>query len=345
MIEIKNLCLDLAGFALKDINLSITPGEFFALIGPTGSGKSLLLETLAGIMTPTDGKIFRNGKDITRTPPEKRRFGIVYQDHALFPHLSVEQNIRFGFRYMKKRVNNEQEIVNSLAQTLGIDHLLGRGIKTLSGGELQRTAMARALAVGPEVLLLDEPMSALDPAFRLDIQQMLSTMHKDTGITFIMVTHSFDDVFYLAQNAAIIRKGEIVQDGPTEEVFNKPNSKFAAGFVGMRNIFPAKGMADGAVRVNPEFSIASSEASPNASHVAFRPEDVALSTTRPEVLSNVFQAMVKSIAPDGFNIRLDLDCLGETVHVFMLKRQVADMGIEKGQKVYWEIPPERVHCF
>ena len=344
MIEIKNLGLNLPGFALKDINLSIGEGEFFALIGPTGSGKSLLLETLAGIMTPTSGHIFHNGRDITHLSPERRRFGLVYQDHALFPHLTVEQNIRFGFRYLKKDVGDKNGIVGSLARTLGIDHLLGRRIQSLSGGELQRTAMARALAVKPDVLLLDEPMSALDPAFRHDIQKMLSTMHQETGITFVMVTHSFDDVFYLAQSAALIRKGEIVQTGPIGELFNRPQNSFAAGFVGMKNIFPAR-WENGKVLVDDAFSLDSAAGEGEMSHVAFRPEEVVVETRQPENSGNLFSATIAKIAPEGFHVCLDMDCQGRTIHVFMLKRQVADLGLEQGREVYWSIPPGSVHIF
>ena len=236
MIRVENLSLRLPGFSLREINLELAEGEFFALIGPTGSGKTLILESLAGLKRVSSGRIFLGGRDITGLPPESRGVGIVYQDQALFPHMSVIRNITYGLRYAPKGAGSK---VDSLLERLGLGRLRDRNVTTLSGGEAQRVALARALIVEPRVLLLDEPLSSLDPAFRHELQVLLKNLHQETGLTCLMVSHDFGEVMSLAGRAAVIHQGRIRQTGGVADIFQRPATPFVARFVGMKNVFPA----------------------------------------------------------------------------------------------------------
>lgn len=231
MIKIDNLSIHLPDFAVRDVSLSVAPGEFFILLGPTGAGKSLILEALAGLAPITQGTLHLNGTEITHLPPEKRHLAIVYQDGALFPHLTVKENIAFGLRYQNKKADNARQTVHDLMDRLGITRLKTRKPPTLSGGEKQRTALARALAVKPDVLLLDEPLSALDPATRSEISTLLKTLHRDEAMTCLMVTHDFDEARYLGQSMAVIRDGRIEQSGPVQTLFHHPETPFVARFL------------------------------------------------------------------------------------------------------------------
>ncbi|MBC7326225.1 MAG: ATP-binding cassette domain-containing protein, partial [Moorella sp. (in: Bacteria)] len=224
-------------FQLRDISLEVLPGEYFVILGPTGAGKTVLLEVIAGMHAPDAGEIWLGEENITAWPPEKRRFGFVYQDYALFPHINVRENIVFGLKNKKLppgEINRELEAVISL---LGIAHLLQRFPYTLSGGEQQRVALARALIMKPRVLLLDEPLSALDPCTKEMLQQELKGLHQLTGTLTIHVTHDFEEAFFLADRVGIIEQGCLLQVGPAEEVFTRPRTAAVARFVGAENIY------------------------------------------------------------------------------------------------------------
>jgi molybdate/tungstate transport system ATP-binding protein len=181
-----------------------------------------------------------SGRDVTGLPPERRGVGIVYQDCALFPHLSVEKNIHYGLRYHNGSNSNGRARCRDLVERLGLADLLDRSVTTLSGGEKQRVALARALATAPSVLLLDEPLASLDPCFREEIRDLFRSLHQETGITVLMVTHDFTDAHTLAQRVAILHDGRIEQTGTAETVFRRPATTFVADFVGMRNVLPVR---------------------------------------------------------------------------------------------------------
>jgi len=240
MIDIRHLWVDCNTFQLQDITLKIEKNEFFVLMGPTGAGKTVLLEALAGLMPIKRGKILIGGRDLTKAPPEGRGVGIVYQDYALFPHLTVLENIRYGLRFHRIDQQETEARLHYLLETLRISALKGRYPAHLSGGEKQRVALARALIIKPAVLLLDEPLSSLDPGFREEIRGLLQALHKSSEVTFIMVTHNFSDAFSLAGRAAVINNGRIEQVDTVENIFQKPRTTFVAGFIGMKNLFPAQ---------------------------------------------------------------------------------------------------------
>jgi molybdate/tungstate transport system ATP-binding protein len=344
MIELKNVCVDLPGFCLKDVSLRIPDASFFSLLGPTGSGKSVLLEAMAGLLPLSRGQVLLDGRDITALPPEERGFGIVYQDCALFPHLSVKKNILYGLKYHGVPEGEGRRRLKRLAGRLRIDHLLGRGTAKLSGGEQQRVALARALIVEPRVLLLDEPLSALDPAFRQDVQKMLGSLHKELGVTFFMVTHDFDDVLFLADRAAVIRQGAIMQQGPTREVFDHPASAFVAGFVGMKNVFAVR-VQNGAARVG-DMEFPAPGVNGEVTHLAVRSENVLLRAEGDgPAASEGYAAQVGDIHPCGFSVEAEVQCGGVVFRAVVSRRRAMKLGLAPGLGVRMVVPGDALHYF
>ena len=244
MIDIRNLSVELGGFALHDICLNINRGEYFIILGPTGAGKTVLLESIAGVQPIKTGQIWLGGKDVTGMKPEERGASIVYQDYMLFPHYSVRENIVFG---LKVRRENPQQItlgLNRVVQLLGIEPLLLRRPDTLSGGEKQKVALARAIVTNPGVLLLDEPLSALDPQTRENVRQEILQLHGQLGLTVLHVTHDFEEAITMGDRIAVIGEGTIKQVGIPDEIFRHPNSEFVARFTMAGNILSGVAMKD-----------------------------------------------------------------------------------------------------
>ena len=210
MIELRGLLVRLGDFTLSVEGLRVQRGEYMVVLGPSGVGKTVLLLTLAGLITPEKGSIVINGVDVTRYPPERRGVALVPQGYALFPHMSVYDNIAYGLRV---RGAPEQEVrvrIKEIAERLGITHLLHRKPLTLSGGEQQRVALARALVIEPELLLLDEPLSALDPRLRINAMKLLMGLHRELGFTAIHVTHNLVEALSLATRIAYMEKGRLI---------------------------------------------------------------------------------------------------------------------------------------
>jgi molybdate/tungstate transport system ATP-binding protein len=345
MIEIKDLFIKFPGFALQDINLSIPNGEFFMLLGPTGAGKTLILEAIAGIVPITAGHIFVKGKEITRLPPEHRGTGIVYQDYALFPHLSVLKNITYGLRYHKNDPMASKKRVTRLMEQLGLEPLAQRSTHNLSGGEKQRISLARALAVNPSVLLLDEPLSALDPNFREDIRDLLKKLHQEVKTTFLMVTHDFAEAMFLGERMAVLNDGKIDQIGPVSEVFHKPATPFVAKFMGIKNVFHASFKHTKARVDNLEFHL-QSPPEEDRHYVAIRPEDIIISrngTLGNDV--NSFQAKVMGIADRGPYYEVSAGT-GDVIFTVMLsKKDFFKSKLQKGKDIHVIIRSSAIQVF
>jgi ABC-type Fe3+/spermidine/putrescine transport system ATPase subunit len=239
MLRLEDISLKLGEFRLREISLHVEPGTYLALLGPTGTGKTVLLETIAGVHKPGSGRIYIKGRDATHLAPEKRHLGIVYQDYALFPHLTVFQNIAFGLRLKGAEGRKIKKVVEEMASFLEIGHLLKRRPNRLSGGERQRVALARALVLEPYVLLLDEPLSALDRATRSRLQKELKRIHTELGITIIHITHDLMEAFFLADRLAVMKQGRILQEGPLDEVCGRPRNRDVAELVGIDNLIAA----------------------------------------------------------------------------------------------------------
>lgn len=231
MIKLINVSIRLGEFSLENVNLDIRQGEFFSILGPTGTGKSVILEMIAGFYKPDSGKIFLAGRDAAHIPPEKRNLGFVYQDYALFPHLNVYKNIAFGL-YMKRIPSlTIKARVKEVAEMLGIVKLLNRYPTTLSGGEQQRIALARALVLRPPVLLMDEPFSALDPNTRKKVYSDLKRLHAKYKFTAVHVTHDFAEAALLADRIGIILNGTVRKVGVPGSIFSNPEDPEIAAFL------------------------------------------------------------------------------------------------------------------
>ena len=281
--KIENLSIELETFKISKISFSLDKGDYLSIIGPTGAGKSILLESIIGIYKPKNGRIFLNKNNITELPPEKRKIGIIYQDYALFPHLNVKKNIEYGL------TEKDEEKLFRICKLLKIENLLHRFPETLSGGEKQRVALARALIVEPQLLLMDEPFSALDNQTKLNIRQLIREITQKLKITVIHITHDLDDVWALANKIAIIKDGNLIQFGTIEEIMFKPKNEFVAEFTGT-NILNGK-VIDiknnlTIIKINDEIisSIDKAKIDENVK-IAVRPENIILMKNKPKDLS------------------------------------------------------------
>jgi len=351
MIKIENLCVDFPIFSLRNVNLFIKKGEFFVLLGPTGAGKTVLLEAIAGLIPVKRGKIYIGGRDVTDSPPEKRDVSILYQDLALFPHLTVLGNIKYGLRFKKNNPVRAKKIMSELIEKLHLAPLLNRLPETLSGGEKQRVALARALVVEPCVLLLDEPLSSLDPSFREEVREYLKRLHQDTGITFFMVTHDFEDVLYLATKAAMMNQGEIEQVGEVSDIFQKPSSHFVANFVRAKNILSGKLVEKkghifidtGNIKV--EVTNCNLESGREKVYFTVRPEDIVISRNPlSSSARNLLSGRVQEILHRGPVLYVTVD-VGEKITALITKASFEEMELRKGDKVFLAFKATAVHVF
>ncbi len=348
MIAIKNLKVNLGDFFLQNINLDIKPGEYFIVLGPTGAGKTVLLEAIAGLYPVLEGEIWIGDKEITDLSPEKREIGIVYQDQALFPHLSVEKNIAFGLKMRKFPKNEVKAKIEAIGEVVGISHLLKRSPATLSGGERQKVALARALVTEPKVLLLDEPLSALDPETREKMQGELREMHRKVVVTIIHVTHNFEEAIALGHKVAVLNDGCIAQVGTSEEFLRRPSSEFIARFALTRNIFSGRvmGMEDGCtlIDIGGTKLRATTEAQGEV-RLSLRPEDILISKEPLQSSArNCFLGVVSDIADRGSVIYITVTLPPDFVCI--ITRQAFDeLKLRKGMEVWITFKASAIHVF
>ncbi len=342
MLAIEGLHTRLGDFDLQDINLQIDKNDFFVLMGPTGAGKTVLLEAIAGLVPVRSGSVSISGRTITHAPPEKRGIGIVYQDQALFPHLNVEKNIRYGLHFNPAGAEGTARFA-ALTGRLNLTHLLKRDVRTLSGGELQRVALARALIIDPDVLLLDEPVSALDPRFREEVRLLLKQLHNETRTTFLMVTHDFAEAIALAGRAAIMNAGRIEQTGSIEDIFKRPASTFAADFVGMKNIIRARFKGNQAIIGQTAINLAD-QPRPENRFIAIRPENIVVSH---EALSssmrNSIKGRISAVIDHGFTYEVQIAAPGLLLKSIITKSALIDLRLAEGLEVYASFKASAVH--
>ena len=236
MIKVENLCLNLGNFRLKSINFSVEDGQYCVLLGPSGAGKTLLMECITGLREPDRGRIFLNGREVTDIPPEERNIGYLPQDYALFPFMNVYHNISFGLRLRKFTADEIKRDVNNVADSLNIKHLLHRLPSTLSGGEKQRVALARAFIINPYFLLLDEPYCSLDASLKRHLWLQMLRFHRRTNKTTVHITHDLEEAFTLGEKVIVLINGCAEQSGSREDVFYHCNSFKVASFLGISNI-------------------------------------------------------------------------------------------------------------
>ncbi len=332
--------------ALKGVNLDVYRGELLVLLGPSGSGKSTLLRIIAGLEYPTSGRIYMEGVDITDLPPYKRDTSMIFQHLALFPHMTVYDNVAYGLKIRNVPKDEIDRRVDEVLELVKIKDLKDRKVTQLSGGQQQRVAIARSLILHPKVLLLDEPLGALDLKLRKELHIELRRLHQEVGNTWIFVTHDQEEALTLADRIGIMNEGMLIQVGDKWDVYEMPNSKFVAEFIGETNIFECKvsqikddsiiaewkGLNIKVKNIRTEFSIG------DKFYLSVRPEYIGLSKDKPGVTEgNIFHGKIVDEVFKGsyviYSIKLDN---GEEIRVTVLSK---DAEYDPGEDIYiyWRI--------
>nr|WP_088278426.1 putative 2-aminoethylphosphonate ABC transporter ATP-binding protein [Ideonella sp. A 288] len=337
--------------ALKGIDLDIARGEFVCFLGPSGCGKTTLLRIVAGLEVQTAGRIELAGRDISTLPPAERDYGIVFQSYALFPNLSIADNVAYGLVNRKVPKAQARARVTELLALVGLPGSEGKYPAQLSGGQQQRIALARALATSPSLLLLDEPLSALDAIVRVKLRQEIRSLQRTLGVTTIMVTHDQEEAFAVADRIVVMNHGAIEQVGTAMDVYRDPATLFVADFVGRINALPATPQ-DGGVRVGEqvfrcEHASLDGHAAGRELRVYLRPEDV-LARPIPEGDPNVFEARIDKIEFMGpyCLVRVSADRLGaHQLTVYLSLNYLAEAQLEVGSRLPLRLLPDRMRVF
>jgi molybdopterin-binding protein len=355
MISLQGLSARRGRFAITDVSFDVADGAYGVVIGPAGAGKTTLLETVAGLIPAQAGRVLLDGADVTAMPPERRRLAIVYQHAYLFPHLDVAENVAYGAR--------DATFAADHAARFGVGGLEGRDVRSLSGGERQLVALARAIASEPSVLLLDEPFAALDPRTRAAARRALKVAHAERKLTVLHVTHDFAEAGSLGDLAVLIDRGRVVQSGPPADVFRKPATPHAASFLGAENIFAgtarpirdtspdwSEGKADAfeehavALDVGGLTIYAIGDALPGPANAVIRAEEVAISTeTSSSSIRNQFRGRVTELAPAGAVTRVTVDVSGTPIVAAVTSRSVDELGLSPGRDVVVAFKATAVH--
>ena len=350
MIHVEDLTFSVGKFRMDQLSLSVDKGEYFVFLGKPGSGKSILLECLCGLNTPDSGNIYIGGKEVTGVEPRKRGIGYVPQDYALFSHLSVERNISFGLH--RQRLSSEEisSRVEQNASMLGITHLLKRRVAGLSGGEKQRTALARALAIEPRVLLLDEPVSALDENTRESVCMELHRLQRELGITTIHVSHNLEEAFSVADRGAILRDGSVEQIGTPEELLHQPSNHFVAQFMRCGNLYSGLAKSQGPEPDTTSVDVGGVEIVVPGTHhgnieFIIRPENVKLqkaNSINTSTHDTQIPVRVTKCVNRGTYVRVN--CSGPLpISVHLLHNSLRDMALSEGEELSAVIPLRRIH--
>lgn len=308
MIKAENISFAVGDFRLSDLSLQIEPRSYFVLLGPPGSGKTIFLECLCGLKTIDSGRIYIGDSDVTGLEPRARNIGYVPQDYALFPHLSVRKNIAFGLRGRGLSGREVAGKIEKMAQMLGISRLLDRRVPGLSGGEKQRTALARALVLEPRVLLLDEPVCALDEVTRHSICALLHKIQQKLELTVIHVSHNLEEAFSVADRAAILNEGAIQQTGLLSRLMRKPANEFVARFMRCENVFDGRVCegSDGRTVEAAGIKLAVDSQCGGEVKLAIRPEDVQLTAEPPAKTENAFEVEMVRCRDYGGYVRVEV---------------------------------------
>ncbi len=334
-LEIQNLVKRYGDFhAVRDVSLSVADGEFLVLLGPSGCGKTTTLRMVAGFIEPTAGQVRLGGTDVTVLPPWKRNAGMVFQSYALFPHLTVAQNVAFG---LEMRKVPRADIDKRVEETLALVRLQGYGARLprqLSGGQQQRVALARALAIRPDVLLLDEPLSNLDAKLRQEVRVEIRELQQKMGLTTVMVTHDQEEALTMADRLVVMNEGLVCQVGSQRDLYERPADKFVAGFVGRTTFL--EGNVDGAGRFRTDggLMIAGTGGTPGKASLSLRPERIEIAPAPLSGLDNSLPGTVEFVSYLGALIDIHVRLSPADRLVVQMANREGGFAPEVGQKVH-----------
>lgn len=330
--------------AVSDMNLHVENSEFLIFLGPSGCGKTTTLRMLAGFIEPDAGQIRIGTRDVTHEPPHTRNIGLVFQNYALFPHLNIFENVAFGLRRRKLPEAEIRKRVGEALELVKLSHLIDRLPKQMSGGQQQRVSIARALAIRPDILLLDEPLSNLDAKLRLQVREELRSLQKTLGITTIMVTHDQEEAMSVGDRLVLMQSGVIEQVGSARDLYERPASRFVADFIGRTNFLQGEAFSGGIFKTESGLVLHHTSIAPSSKEVLLRPESIRLSIHKPEG-QNVFAAHVQTQMFLGGVVELEVTLAGkEHLRVVTSPAAIADSGAQcvPGTDLYLSIAPADV---
>lgn len=318
MLKLKNINKKLGNFRFSDVSTEIAEGEYYVLLGRSGSGKTQLLELIAGLNVPDSGEIWIDNENVTKRKIQNRNVGLVFQDYAIFPNMTVSGNISYSLHSRRCPKADIMKKVNDIAREFNIGHLLDRHTQNLSGGELQRVALARTLVTSPRLLLLDEPMASVDASLKDDIKRTLRNLNRK-GLTIVHVTHDYREAVSLASKIGVIHNGHLIQEGPPAEVFGKPVNRFVARYAGIKNFFRVRySQENGSWVAHSSNNIAfriSGQDFPENGLLVLRSDNIRLENREPvSVHENCFKGVVKEINPSENGMEVIVDA-GEIFYV------------------------------
>ncbi|MFC1899550.1 ATP-binding cassette domain-containing protein [Chloroflexota bacterium] len=349
MLEVKNLSVQRGNFFLKDLCLNVQDEEYFILLGPSGAGKTVLLESIAGTYGINSGELWIDHKNVTSLNYEQRRIGFAYQDYTLYRHLSVRDNISFGMTWRYKTKREVDKSVDQVIELLGLQSLLEKRPWSLSGGESQKICLARAIGMKPDLLILDEPLGSIDLESREVTERQLKELHKHFKLTTIHVTHNFEEAIALGHRIAVMIGGHILQVGTPNEVFRHPNSKAVAQFVMTRNIFKGE-IKDSDTDGQGVFCLDGQKLTVETTlrgkrHASIRPEDISIS--KEPLNSNTVNSLpgtINHISDRGSIVYIHVNVPPEFTCI-ILHSSLEEMGLEEGQKVHITLNISAVNIF
>lgn len=351
IVSLRNVCKTFPGGvkAVDDVSFDIAQNEFFALLGPSGCGKTTLLRMISGLETPTSGQIIIGGEDMALTPPNKRPTNMVFQSYAVFPHMTVADNVAYGLKVTGVPAEETRRRVGEALEMVKLTHLAARKPDQMSGGQRQRVALARALVKRPKVLLLDEPLSALDAKLRDEMRLELTRLQENVGITFIIVTHDQDEALSMASRIAVMDKGAVQQIATPSELYEQPTSRFIADFIGKVNLINAKVVSSTAKKIVcnakglGEIELPYEGKPTGDIAIAIRPEKLKIAGSAPKAAKTISaEGKVRDVAYYGDTSHVVVRCKDDlelAVNVQNDKR-AGGSGVERGQKVWIHWAPE-----
>ena len=346
-IRVERLSKKWKNFSIPDVSLRVANDEYFVIVGPTGAGKTLLLELIAGFHKPDSGKIWINDVDVTAFPPERRGIGFVPQEYMLFPHMTVAENVEFGLKMHNIQQSERKKNVKEVLEFMELSSIRDRLPMTLSGGEEQKTALARALIIKPKILLLDEPLSALDVNTQKKMQNELKKLHEELKITTVHVTHNQVEALILADRLAVIKDGTIIQTGSPEQVFHKPKDDFVARFVGFENLFEGKILENhgGVARIDiGGVTVEAVTEKVENCVVGVRPDDIIVSKRSfRSSIRNTLKGKLIDFVDMGSLVSLTVNVDTASFVALITKRSFLEMKLKKGSGVYLSFKASAVH--